>query len=84
LAFQVEGNFSHFPLVAGFGGEGADQAQQESIVREDAGHAGASFEFHIDPFERIVGASAVLMGERLPSGRKPNPASKHNPSGQRS
>jgi hypothetical protein len=26
----------------------------------------------------------VLMGERLPSGRKPNPASKHNPSGQRS
>jgi len=66
LAFPVEECFSRFPPVAGFGQEGADQAQQGNFFREDAGRAGASFEFHIDPFEWIAGASPALalMGDR--------------------
>ena len=62
MAFHVEVNFSAFPFVAGFGQEGADQAQESRFIGEHTGDASAAFEFHIDPFEWIAGAQAALMG----------------------
>jgi len=62
LVFHVEVNFSGFPIVAGFGQEGGNQAQEGEFIGEDAGHAGAAFEFLVDSFQRVGGAHPFLVG----------------------
>jgi hypothetical protein len=64
LAFHVEVDFSRFPFVTGFTQEGSDQPQEGRFVGEDACHAGAAFEFHVDAFEGIGGTQTALMGRR--------------------
>ena len=68
MVFHVEVNFSGFPFVAGFGEDGADEAQERRFVGKEAGDARAAFEFFIDAFERVAGAQAALVvageGER--------------------
>ena len=63
MAFHVEVDFSRFPIVAGFGQQGRDQPQARGFIGEDAGDAGAPFEFLIHPFQPIGGAKAFLVGE---------------------
>ena len=55
---HVEVSFGGFPVVADFVEHGTDQAQEGGWVWEDAGDAGAAFEFLVDAFERIGGAQA--------------------------
>ena len=62
MVFHVEVDFSSFPVVAGLGQEGGDQAEQGFFIGEDAGHAGAAFEFLVDPFQRIGRAHPLLVG----------------------
>ena len=40
MVFHVEVDFSGFPVVAGLGQEGGDQAEEGFFIGEDAGHAG--------------------------------------------
>lgn len=61
MVFQVEVNFPSFPFLAELGEEGADQAQPGGFIGEEAGNAGAAFEFPVDAFERVAGAQAALM-----------------------
>ena len=61
MVVQVEVNFSGFPLVAGFGEDGRDEAQEGGFVWEEAGDAGAAFEFFVDAFEWVAGAQAALV-----------------------
>ena len=62
MVCHVEIEFSGFPVVAGLGQEGGDQAQEGLFIGEDAGHAGAAFEFLVDAFQRIGGAHPLLVG----------------------
>jgi hypothetical protein len=62
LAFHVEVDLSGFPIVAGFGQEGGDQAEEGWFVGENAGDTGAAFEFLVDPFQRFAGAHFLLVG----------------------
>ncbi len=71
MVFQVEVDFSGFPIVAGFAQERSDQAQERFFIGEDAGHAGAAFEFLVDPFQRIGGAHPFLMGGGQREHREP-------------
>ena len=66
MVYHVEVDFSGFPVVAGFGQEGGDQAEEGWFIGEDAGDASAAFEFLVDAFERIGGAHSFLVrgGER--------------------
>ena len=68
LVFHVEVDFPGFPFVAGFGQKGGDQAQEGGFIGEDAGHAGAAFEFLVDAFQRIGGAQPILVGGGKGSG----------------
>ena len=61
MAFHVEVNFSGFPFAAGFGQEGRAEPQEGGFIGEDAGDAGAAFEFLIYPFQRIGGAQAAMV-----------------------
>ncbi len=61
---HAEVSFSGFPFVAIFGEQGANQAEEGSFVREEAGDAGAAFEFQVDAFEGVGGAQAALLGWR--------------------
>ena len=63
MAFHVEVNFSGFPFVAGFGQEGRDEPQEGGFIGEDAGDAGAPFEFLIHAFQPVGGAQSFLVGE---------------------
>ena len=58
MVFHVEVNFAGFPFVAGFAEEGGDEAQEGGFIGEEAGDAGAAFEFLVDAFERVGGAQA--------------------------
>ena len=62
MGFHVEVDCSGFPIVAGFGQEGGDQAEEGFFVGENAGDAGAAFEFLVDPFQRVAGAHFLLVG----------------------
>ena len=62
LGFHVEVNFSGFPFVTGLGQDGADQAEEGGFDGKEAGDAGAAFEFLINPFERVGGAQAAVVG----------------------
>ena len=62
MAFHAEVDFSGFPVVAGFGQEGGDQAQEGAFVGEDAGHTRAALEFLVDAFQRMGGAPPLLVG----------------------
>ena len=62
MFFHVEVDFSGFPVVAGLGQKGGDQAQEGGFIGEDAGHPGAAFEFLVDAFQRVGGAHALLVG----------------------
>ncbi len=64
MVIHVEVSFSGFPFFAGFGQERADQAQQGGFIGEQARHAGAAFEFHVDPFQRVARAQPALMRGR--------------------
>ncbi len=64
MVFHVEVDYSGFPVVAGLGQEGGNQAQEGGFVGEDAGDAGAAFEFLVDAFQRIGGAHPWLVGGR--------------------
>jgi hypothetical protein len=59
--FQVEVNFSGFPFITGFGEDGAAEAQEGGFIGEEAGDAGAAFEFFIHALEWIGGAQAALV-----------------------
>ena len=48
MVFHAEVDCSGFPVVAGLGQEGGDQAEEGMFIGEDAGHAGAAFEFLVD------------------------------------
>ncbi len=61
MVIHVEVSFSGFPFIAGFGQERADQAQQGRFIGEQTRDAGAAFEFHVDPFERVGSAQAALV-----------------------
>lgn len=63
MVFQVAVDFSGFPLVAGFGQPGRDQPQPGRFIGEDAGDAGAAFDFLIHAFQLIGGAESFLVGE---------------------
>ena len=62
MVFHVEVDFSGFPIVAGLGQEGGDQAQERFFIGEDAGDAGAAFEFLVDAFQGVGGAHSFLVG----------------------
>ena len=62
MVCHVEVDFSGFPIVAGFAEERRDQAQEGGFIGEDAGDAGAAFEFLVDAFQRIGGAHPLLVG----------------------
>lgn len=64
MAFHVEVNFSGFPFVAGFAQKRGDQTEERRFIGEDAGHAGAAFEFHVDAFQSIGGAHSFLVCRR--------------------
>ena len=64
MVFQVEVSFSGFPGFTGFSQERADEAQQGSFVGKQTRDAGAAFEFHIHPFQRVAGAQPALMRGR--------------------
>jgi hypothetical protein len=50
------------PFVVDFAEQGGDQAQEGSFIGEEAGDAGAAFEFLVDPFQRVAGAQSGLVG----------------------
>jgi hypothetical protein len=64
LAFHAEVDFSGFPFIAGFAQERGDQTEEGRFIGEDAGNAGAAFEFHVDAFQRIGSAHSFLMRGR--------------------
>lgn len=53
------------PLVVDFHPHGGGRAEERVVVGEEAGHAGAAFEFAVEPFLPVVGAqlAAVFGGE---------------------
>lgn len=71
MVVHVEVDFSGFPIVAGFGQEGGDQAKERFFIREDAGDAGAAFEFLVNAFQRVGGAHALLVGGGQREHREP-------------
>ena len=56
MDFHVEVNFVGLPFIAGFVEQGGDQAQEGGFIGEEAGDAGAAFEFLVDPFQGVAGA----------------------------
>jgi len=71
LVVHVEVDFSGFPIVAGLGQEGGDQAEEGFFIREDAGDSGAAFEFLVDAFQCVGGAQAFLVGGGQREHREP-------------
>ena len=61
MVFHVEVSFSGFPFFTGLGQERADEAQQGGFVGKQTRDAGAAFEFHVDPFQRVARAQPALM-----------------------
>ena len=61
MIFHVEVDFSSFPFITCLGEDGADEAQEGSLVGKEAGDACAAFEFFVDAFERVAGAQAALV-----------------------
>ena len=64
MVFHVEVNFGGLPFIAEFVEQGGDQAQEGGFIGEEAGDAGAAFEFLVDPFQSVAGAQSGLVGER--------------------
>ena len=64
MVIHVEVNFGGLPFVADFVEQGGDQAQEGGFIGEEAGDAGAAFEFLVDPFQSVAGAEAELPGWR--------------------
>ena len=64
MVIHVEVNFGGLPFVADFVEQGGDQAQEGGFIWEEAGDAGAAFEFLVDPFQSVAGAEAELLGWR--------------------
>jgi len=64
MVFHVEVNFGGLPFIAEFVEHGGDQAQEGGFIGEEAGDAGAAFEFLVDPLQGVAGAQSGLVGER--------------------
>ncbi len=62
--FHGEVNFSGFPIVADFGEQGGDEAEEGGFLGKEAGDAGATFEFLIHALQRIGRAEFFLVGQR--------------------
>ena len=62
MVLHVEVNFGGLPFIAQFVEHGGDQAQERGFIGEEAGDAGAAFEFLVDPFQGVAGAQAELLG----------------------
>jgi hypothetical protein len=62
MVFHVEVNFGGLPFVVDFAEQGGDQTQERGFIGEEAGDAGAAFEFLVDPFQGVAGAQAELLG----------------------
>ena len=71
MDFHVEVNFCCFPIVAGFAQERGDQPEEGFFVGENAGDAGAAFEFLVDAFQRIGGPHPFLVGGGQREHREP-------------
>ena len=63
MVFHGEVNFGGLPFIAQFVEQGGDQAQEGGFIWEEAGDAGAAFEFLVDPFQGVAGAHSGLVGE---------------------
>ena len=63
MVFHGEVNFGGLPFVAQFVEHGGDQAQEGGFIGEEAGDAGAAFEFLVDPLQGVAGAQSELVGE---------------------
>ena len=63
LHFEVD--FSGFPVVAGLGQEGADQAEEGLFIGEDAGRAGAAFEFLVATLDEKALAVLHCMADEV-------------------
>ena len=58
MVFHVEVNFGGLRFIVDFAEHGGDQTQERAFVGEEAGDAGAAFEFLVDPFQGVAGAQA--------------------------
>ena len=70
MVFHVEVNFAGFPIFAGLGQQGGDQAQEGRFIGKETGDAGAAFEFLVDAFQRIGRAQTFLVGGRQRQNRE--------------
>jgi hypothetical protein len=60
---HVEVNFGGLPFIADFVEQGGDQTQEGGFIGEEAGDAGAAFEFLVDAFQGVAGAQSGLVGD---------------------
>lgn len=70
MVFHVEVNFGALPVVIDFVEQRRDQAQERSLVGEEAGEAGAAFKFQVDPLQGVAGAEAALVAWRQAKDRQ--------------
>src|ERR1035441_9905270 len=59
MVFHVEVNFGGLPFIAEFVEQGGDQAQEGGFIGEEAGDAGAAFEFWLTRSRALLVRSRV-------------------------